>query len=45
MCATFFKGRQHYIQEEFKQDYIRESGKTGIGDGISIPHGSRWQEA
>ena len=41
MCAPTLKDGSITSKEEFKQDlYIRESqGKTGIGDGIAIPHG------
>ena len=41
VCDLLLKDGSITSKEEFKQDlYIRESqGKTGIGDGIAIPHG------
>ena len=41
VCDLLLKDGSITSKEAFKQDlYIRESqGKTGIGDGIAIPHG------
>ncbi|WP_313184717.1 PTS sugar transporter subunit IIA [Lacrimispora sp.] len=41
VCDLLFKDGSITSTEEFKQDlYLRESqGKTGIGEGIAIPHG------
>lgn len=42
MCVRpSFKGRQHYIQGRVQAGFIYTGipGKTGIGDGIAIPHG------